>query len=469
MNKAVPGQRHIPAADWNELRDFMNSYSPQPGGMVNNQLNPFFVYVQNDTSDDLPAFSVVKLDGSIYPQRSAADTKDAALNQLLEISGDTPTGELNENIGILQEDVEAGQLGRAIVVGAALCYVQVDNANTAYKYAKSIDSVEKLKATNDIGQARIVWKERGTGKKLAYVVLDQSGKHPEYFVINKNWNGSGTAPNTPSIFTAGSLHYVTWDGADWVPHSDNEATKPSSPMRPSGAKLVVCQEDAPNDAKDYRMPYYTPESNMGVPPTISSTWSGYSGERAGVVPGEHVFTDKWVDYAVSNNRSLVYQPSFIETFQAKGQTGGGNNLYIEINNEQYQVYYPIYSAFGYGSIVNAPDIYPDDEILVRFNAAVGTGDAIDYPTDYPVGTVMPWYTPRMGTPLTSYMPGRGWQPYEPYWSAHGEITVERIDKNGNHYDAAGDCVYLEAGNNDKVAVKEGCLRFIEKIKTNAIT
>jgi len=466
MNRAVPGQKHIPAADWNELRDFMNSYTPQNGGMVNNPLNPFFVYVQNDTSDDLPAFSVVRLDGTIYPQRSAADTKDAALNQLLEISGDTPTGELNENIGILQEDVEAGQLGRAIVVGAALCYVQVDNANTAYKFAKSLSTCEKLKATNDIGQARIVWKESGTGKKLAYVVLDQSGKHPEYFVINKNWNGSGTAPNTASIFTKGSLHYVTWDGSDWVPHSSNETTSSTSQQRPTGAKLVICQETAPTDAKDYRMPYYTPESNMGVPPDYSTSVSVTdAGDRCGVMPGEHEFTDKCYDYRKIEG-SYIYEPSFIATVQAMGQTGGNQTLYIDINNNQYQCYVPQYNPTqADNSGPSYPDIWPYDYMVVSFDCESYTAQGLDYPRDYPEGTIMPWYRASRWT--NPVYPGRGWQPYVPTGS-QGVITAVNIDKNDAHYNAAGDCIYVEAGVNDKIAVQEGSLCFVEKIKTNAI-
>lgn len=473
MEKAHPGQKRIPAKDWNEIRDFINRYAQQPGGMVNNPLNPFLVWVKNNTSNNLPAFSVVKLDGAIYPQRASADTKDAALNQLLEISGNTPTGEAGENIGILQEDVPTGQLGKAVVVGASLVYVQVDNANTTYKFAKSLSSCEKLQADESEGQVRIVWKESGTGKKWAYVILDQTGTPtPEYFVINKNWNGRGTPPNTPSIFTKGSLHYVTFDGAEWIPHSANESTSASSPIRPSESKLVICQEDAPNDAKNYRMPYYTPESNMGVPPIITSTWSGTNSTRAGVVPGEHTFTDKWVDYHVTSQPSwansscsLSYEPVFIETFEAIGQTGGGQYLYIEINNQQYQVFYPLYNQFMYGDITNAPDIYPGDLILVSFNTITGTGDAVDYPTDYPVGTIMPWY--RASTWTNPVYPGRGWEPFTP--QPEGEIQVVQLNPNGQHFDANQNCIYVEAGNNDKIPVKESSICFIEKVKTNAIT
>ena len=383
MNRAVPGQKHIPAADWNELRDFMNNYSPQPGGMVNNPLNPFFVYVQNDTSDDLPAFSVIRLDGTVYPQRSAADTKDAALNQLLEISGDTPTGELNENIGILQEDVEAGQLGKAIVVGAALCYVQVDNANTAYKYAKSIDSVEKLKATNDIGQARIIWKESGTGKKLAYVILDQVGTpEKETFLLysSGSWN--------PSDYVKGNLEYIWYDTAyqAWVPL----VTSNPQPSDFAKCRLVVCQEDMPSNVTgDYNMPYYPLEDNIGVMPNISTVSSESFVNRCGVLYGEHVLSNKRIDYFYKAGR-YAYEPYFITDVFAEAHSGGSSGVYCTINGVQYPVAFPSLDANNHNSNL-APDIYAGDMLHVRVELT-NKGDvysitAINYPIDEQAGSV----------------------------------------------------------------------------------
>ena len=416
MNKAVPGQRHIPAADWNELRDFMNSYTPQNGGVVNNPLNPFFVYVQNDTSDDLPAFSVVKLDGTIYPQRSTDDTKNAALNQLLEISGKTPTGELNENIGILQEDVEAGQLGRAIVVGASFVYVQVDDANETYRFAKSMDETGKMKADKTGGQARIIWKEAGTGKKAAYVVLDQKGAEPEYFVINKGWNGEGTPPNDPDVYKKGTLHYITFDGSEWVPHSSNESSSVTTLKRPVGSKLVVCQEDAPDNAKDYHMPYFTPESNMGVPPAYSSSFQfSWGKKRCGVKPGEHTFTDQMYDYNVSFNSgvnvgssgsasasaSYEYEPQFVAIVTVSSSYGGAGMVYAELNNDDHWLVSFPSEASGL-SAPCFPDIYPDDEIVVEIDCERQLCLALDYSRDYRSGTVMAFY---------GSAPGRGWEQY----------------------------------------------------------
>lgn len=469
MDKAKAGQRHIPAKDWNEIRDFINNFFLQNGGMVNNPYNPFLITVKNSVSGvDLEPFQVVRVNSAMYPSRSADDTVTAALNGSIELDASAPTGEDGENIAIVQYDIANGDIGSAICSGATLCYVNIANAQTDYKFAKSkAGETDYLEASEDGGQARIIWKQPGTGKKLAYVILDQTGTPtPEYFVINKNWNGSGTPPNTPSIFTAGSLHYVRWDGSDWIPHNDNEAVNSTSPKRPSGAKLVVCQTDAPTDAKNFRMPYFTPEDNLGVPPDFSDSVSVIdAGERCGVIPGEHEFTGKCYDYRKIEG-SYIYEPAFTATVQAMGQTGGNNQLYIDINNEQYECYVPIYNpTLADNSGPSYPDIWPYDYIVVSFDCETYTAQGLNYPRDYPEGTIMPWYRPSPWSNPT--YPGRGWQQYIPS-GGQGEITVVQIDKNSAHYDAAGDCVWVEAGANDKIPVKEGSLCFVEKIKTNAI-
>ena len=460
MNKAVPGQKHIPAADWNELRDFMNNYTPQNGGMVNNPLNPFFVYVQNDTSDDLPAFSVVRLDGTIYPQRSAADTKDAALNQLLEISGDTPTGELNENIGILQEDVEAGQLGKAVVVGASLCYVQVDNANTAYKFAKSINSAEKLQADESEGQVRIVWKEAGTGKKLAYVILDQTGTPtPETFLIKASTNP------TASDYVKGNLAYIIWSSSDsaWIPinsFSDN--------VEPGKVRLVVCQEDLPSSlTEDYLMPYYPLEDNIGVTPN-KSTASGESfTDRCGVAPGEHVLSNKRFDYCFKYGR-YAYEPKFVLQTQAEAHLGGNTGVYVTINGNQYSVEFPSGVGAGNINLVMRPDVYAGDTIAVEVETNLRYPNntyvfALSYPVDYQEHTVLilPYGNPGW----------RGWQ----------DVTTDYIPANNPSPNYSESLMFVKHWGNSSVinscaaadarqqfGIFELGLMFYKKIKTNAL-
>ena len=214
------------------------------------------------------------------------------------------------------------------------------------------------------------------------------------------------------------------------------------------------------------MPYFTPEDNLGVPPDFSDSVSVTdAGDRCGVMPGEHEFTDKCYDYRKLEG-SYIYEPSFIATVQAMGQTGGNNQLYIDINNEQYECYVPTYDPTrADNSGPSYPDIWPYDYMVVSFDCESYTAQGLDYPRDYPEGTIMPWYRASRWT--NPVYPGRGWQPYVPTGS-QGVITAVNIDKNDAHYNAAGDCIYVEAGTNDKIAVQEGSLCFVEKIKTNAI-
>lgn len=173
MNKAVPGQKHISARDWNEFRDFMNSFCQQGGGMVNNPWNPFFIMVKNATSSNLDAFSVVRIDTAMYPNASNDELKAAALNLPVELDGEAPKGEKNECIAILQQDLLQGEIGKAVVCGASLCYVQVLTLTSEFEYAASLENdCTKLNADRT-GQAKIIWRQPGTGNKLAFVLLNQ--------------------------------------------------------------------------------------------------------------------------------------------------------------------------------------------------------------------------------------------------------------------------------------------------------
>lgn len=251
---------------------------------------------------------------------------------------------------------------------------------------------------------------------LGTIWVQSRAKEPEYFVINKGWDGTGTAPNTPSIFTKGSLHYVTWDGSDWVPHSSNE-TSSTSRVRPVGAKLAVCQKDAPTDAKDYKMPYFTPESNMGVPPAFTSSYqflSGVGAKRCGVKPGEHTFTDKLYDYNVTFNSGVnvgssgsatasavyEYNPQFTAIVIVDDQSGGAGVAYAQMNDETWIITFP--NANSGLSAACYPDIYPNDEIVVLVDCEQRLCTALDYSTDYQSGTFMAFY---------GNAPGRGWEEY----------------------------------------------------------
>lgn len=292
----------------------------------------------------------------------------------------------------------------------------------------------------------------------------------DYFIINAGKDGTTTPTHDTTIFKKGSLHYIRWTGSYWEPSPWNETSSSSTMIkRPSGTKLVVCQRDMPDNwTKEFRMPYCTPEMNYGVPPKLTSKAIGIGGcDRCGVKPGEHEFTDKCLDYAVvtdSNTKgiSFVYEPVFETVALATGVASSVYGVTIGLGNEEYDCYLPTPGTY---SGAGCPDIYEYDELVVLFDCTSYTATGIDYPRDYAEGTIMPWY--RAAPWSNPIYPGRGWEQYVPT-GGQGEITAVNIDKTSSHYDSSSDCVWVEAGTNDKIPVKEGSLCFIRKIKTNAL-
>ena len=181
----------------------------------------------------------------------------------------------------------------------------------------------------------------------------------------------------------------------------------------------------------------------------------------------------WIASGTGNKEAFILMShvnrQFITDAVVYGTTGGNNSVYTDINGVTYEVIFPT-DQDGL-SAANYPDIYPDDRILVCVDLETGECNAIDYPTDYPAGTVIPWFSNcfpgSAEANRTPYLPGRGWSKYNPYQDAWADIiAVEYIDARNPHLQNGA--MFLEKGNNDKVPIAMGCLIWIEKVKTNAI-
>lgn len=484
INRLEPGDRQISASGWNEMRDIVNNISPGQNTVLTNSKESSLITVKNNTGMNLTPLSIVALTTPVY-SRSSSTFAEKAVEYGTEMNCTSPANE-NDNIAVLQAACKTDGFVKAIGSGYTPCFVYKDE-NKTYEYAKPVASqTGYLKGTNDPTSVRIVWIASGTGKKEAVVCIDATAAKPEkeYFVINKGNDGTETPTDTPTIFTKGSLHYVKYDGEDWIPSQWNEysgssTSGNSSLRRPTGTKLVVCQEDAPNSNKEYKMPYFTPESNIGVPPKIDSYLPTISGtKRCGVKPGEHTFTDKCFDYLVTSSvsppsagvggYSFVYEPVFTALVYV---TGAGDNAPIKIGIGDVEMDCLVPTDYDGLSGPSYPDIYENDLIMALIDCTDYTADAIDYSKDYPEHTVLPWYTSCYPSSDENYrqpfLPGRGWQKYNPYQDAwEDSIAVEYIDARNRHLQNGQ--MWVEKGENEKVAVNKGCLIWIEKVKTNAL-
>lgn len=472
IKKVNPGDTAISAGSWNEMRDFVNNYAIPQDTMRKGGKNPFLITVKNSTSGALSPLSIVRIASATY-DRSGDTFVNKGLEFGTELNGTAPVSE-DDNVAILQGACPSDGVVKGIASGCSPCKVLVEQANKSYSYAKPVSGqTGYLKATDDTTNIRILWHKTGAAnsQQPAYVCLDASkgGDNRDYFIINKgNSQDTDTQINDPRVYTKGSLHYIVRDGDDWIPSNENETSSQTAPYtRPANSKLVVCQEDAPvGSNRECKLHYFAPEDNYGVPPLYSSSYSSNSGDRCGVKPGEHRFTDKMVDYIRVTPTSYVYNPVFMVYAQAYGQTGGNNTVYVSMVGQECECFVPNFNSGISGP--GYPDIWPYDEILVEYNSLTNTATAIDYPRDYPEGTVMPWYLPGSWVSPGLYLPGRGWEKIEPHASAHGEITAEYVDPNGSHYDSTAGGVWVENGTNDKALVRQGCLMFVQKVKTNAI-
>ena len=166
---------------------------------------------------------------------------------------------------------------------------------------------------------------------------------------------------------------------------------------------------------------------------------------------------------------LGHNAQYITTATVYGSTGGSNAVYADINGVTYEILFPDANTGLSGA--SYPDIYPDDQITVLVDLEAGECYAIDYPRDYPEGTVIPWFSNCNASSAeqyrTPYLPGRGWSKYNPYQDSWTDIiAVEYIDARNRHLQNGS--MYLEKGVTDKVPVSMGCLVWIEKVKTDAI-
>lgn len=218
----------------------------------------------------------------------------------------------------------------------------------------------------------------------------------DLFIVNPGGTDSSTAPN-PNVYKKGNVIPISW----------NSSSKTWSAVKTStyGNRLAVCQRDLPDGfAKEFLMPYYTPEMNYGCPPNRSSaTGEGFT-MRCGVAPGEYVFSNKRLDYCYVNGR-YSYEPTFVYTGYVEEGSSGEVSSGIRIEGKLYtfSVDVPRYVLPRF-----YPDIWVGDKITVKVDASGNAPSliAIEYPVDYKEGTYLITNDYGVGSEGYAY---RGWE------------------------------------------------------------
>ena len=137
------------------------------------------VFVRNKCGETLPRFGAVVLSDTVIPHDSASEEIECETPAFdgvpAEDEGEEDEGKEKESrpFAVAVEPIASGEIGRALVFGVTPARVDVVHEEDAC--AEPVPGSENgaMRSTN-VGYARIVWKEDGTGEKWCFLRLGAS-------------------------------------------------------------------------------------------------------------------------------------------------------------------------------------------------------------------------------------------------------------------------------------------------------
>lgn len=186
MEKVNPGDKlAIRAADWNAFVDAAE-FARRARRLVGAQAVPSgfggnMVYVRNKCGETIPRFGAVVLADAVIPHDAASE----------ELECDTPAfdgvpadgGEESESeeesekelrpFAVAVEPIADGEIGRALALGVTPAKVEIVHEEDLCAEPVPGSTSGAMRSTN-VGYARIVWKEDGTGEKWCFIRLGAS-------------------------------------------------------------------------------------------------------------------------------------------------------------------------------------------------------------------------------------------------------------------------------------------------------
>jgi len=171
LKKVKPGDPLvIPAATFNTFVDAAQDFLRRQrdiGRTPAAERPPFeTVLLKNASGADRGRFDVLGIDGPVFTPTDSLET----FTNGIALVGVTPTAAHAGNFAVLVEPIQAGQIGRACILGA--CPVKVNVVSASDTFADVEPGVTtRLKSGSSGAAARILWKESGTGEKWAVVRL----------------------------------------------------------------------------------------------------------------------------------------------------------------------------------------------------------------------------------------------------------------------------------------------------------
>jgi hypothetical protein len=161
----------IPADTWNIIQAsakawVQNKHNTKFGNAHQYQYH----YVRNNTGVDLPAFSVVGLDGVVTEPAESVDE----FKYHYTITGVVPTTDHYDRWAITQEPIKSGLIGHCITIGLTVAKVTVAEDFEEYINCEIIPGTTEYLELLPTGSCVVIWRETGLGTKWALIRIDST-------------------------------------------------------------------------------------------------------------------------------------------------------------------------------------------------------------------------------------------------------------------------------------------------------
>ena len=190
MEKVHQGEAvSIKAATWNSFLDAAE-FARRARRLVGAQAVPSgfggnMVYVRNKCGETIPRFGAVVLADAVIPHDAASEDIECetpAFDGVPAEGGDEGGGESESEeesekevrpFAVAVEPIENGEIGRALALGVTPAKVEIVHEEDLCAEPVPGSTSGAMRSTN-VGYARIVWKEDGTGEKWCFIRLGAS-------------------------------------------------------------------------------------------------------------------------------------------------------------------------------------------------------------------------------------------------------------------------------------------------------
>lgn len=161
----------ISARAYNGLLDLLREGDAGGSGKAEGKTRQTgIVPVKNASDANLGRFAVLGIDGPLF----TPDENSDFFQRAAALRGIKPTQALHAGkFFVLAEPIAAGGVGRAYVAGVFPALVNVTDAG--HGFADVADNSSDYLASASAGAAQVLWKESGTGVKLALVRIGGAG------------------------------------------------------------------------------------------------------------------------------------------------------------------------------------------------------------------------------------------------------------------------------------------------------